>query len=147
MSELEPFEGSVAFAETGDGGDICRKLGYLVMSTGLEEAVYLSLFGGSVGPVPYWANADQTSEARVVLSRFQQALALVPPTTGNLQQLTDAADSDLAWLIPAGVASSVDVLTQLVAHRRIRTTVDIRAEGDPSKFQFVRNWGASTITS
>lgn len=124
----------VLLFQTNNDGDITDGL---TLTTGLETAVYLSLFGGNENddgtpgnPKAYWANVNTDEADQRQISRLQNLLAGLPATTGNLKRLNDAALADLAWLDGVTVSSSIPQLN------RVKITVDIKGQ----EFQFIEGW-------
>lgn len=137
--------------QTDNDGDIDDSTGDLALTSGLDVAAYLALFGGNVDddgsqdtPYQYWGNIDETSETRKYRSKTQNLLSTVPPIPANLGRIQDAASGDLSFFITEKIASSVDVIASMPNLNRVSLSVTIRAEGFEQEFNFVENWRAST---
>lgn len=139
----------VLLFQTNDEGNILIENGDVVLSGGLETAVYLSLFGGNEdddgrpdNPLTYWGNLDETDPAKQYRSETQYLLQALPATSGNLRKVEDAAGRDLAWTVTAGVASSVTVSASLVGLNKVSLKINVIAEGLEFEFEFIQNWKA-----
>lgn len=142
-------QGDVKLFQTDNDGDIEVVDGLVVMSSGLETAAYLSLFGGNEdddgrpdNPKQWWGNLGAEPD-EVQRSETQYLLEQLPATTGNLKRLQDAALRDLAWFKTVGAASSVSVTTTIPGLNRIKFVIEIKAFGDESTFIFSQNWKAT----
>lgn len=147
MSEQQ---GDVLLFQTNDDGDINVVNGVVEMSGGLETAAYLSLFGGNEdddgrdnSPANWWGNLDEIDPSRQYRSETQNLLQALTATSGNLRRIEDAAARDLEWFTQTGVASSVVVSASIPDVNKVRIVIDIEAEGEESRFEFVENWKAS----
>ena len=148
---MQEQEGDVKLFQTDDEGEITVRNGLVEMSSGLETAAYLSLFGGNEkddgranNPANWWANLDEVDPMREYHGESQNLLQALPATTGNLRRIEDAARRDLAWLLDSGVASSVLVSASIPGINKIKLTIDIEAVGQASSFEFVENWKAGS---
>jgi phage gp46-like protein len=83
----------VLMHQTLDDGEITVANGTIEMTDGSETAVYLSLFGGDS---VWWGNSLDTPDK--IDSRTGKLLESLPLTTGNLQRIKDAVESDLSWM-------------------------------------------------
>ena len=147
---MQNQQGDVKLFQTDNEGEINVRDGLVEMGGGLETAAYLSLFGGNEDDdglaennKTWWGNLDEIDPARQYRSETQNLLRAIPTTSGNLRRIEDAASRDLAWFIAEGVASSVSISASIPGVNRIKLTVDIEADGDESRFEFVENWKAS----
>lgn len=104
------------FKPTAHGGELVLLNGQVKQDTGLEGAVYLSLFGGNdqdSGEIPndrkqWWGNLTEDDAERRYRSRTQFLMNAEPLTTGSLQRIRDAVIADLAWMT-SSLASSVEI--------------------------------------
>jgi len=147
---MQNQQGDVKLFQTDNEGEINVRDGLVQMGGGLETAAYLSLFGGNEDDdglaennKTWWGNLDEIDPARQYRSETQNLLRAIPATSGNLRRIEDAAARDLAWFIAERVASSVSVSASIPGVNRIKLTVDIEADGDESRFEFVENWKAN----
>ena len=147
MSQAD--QGDVLLFQTPDGGNIKVERGRVVFSGGLGTAAYLSLFGGderdsgrAEDPLTWWGNIDEDRPERQYRSETQHLLRSIPAIPANLRRLEQAAERDLAWMIPAGVASAVSATANMPGRNRVRLVVSIEADGAPSIFEFFENWKA-----
>ena len=129
----------VLLSQTVNNGDIGLEAGVVDLSPGLETAAYLSMFGGD----NWWGNLAEEIPERQYTAKTQKALETLPPSSGNLRRIEEAAKEDLGWFISAGAASSVEALASIPTVGRVRLLISIRAEGEEIEFEFIENWKAS----
>ena len=144
-------QGDVLLFQTPDDGDIIVEGGLVEMAGGLETAAYLSLFGGNEdddglgnNSFTWWGNLDETNPALKYRSETQNLLQAIPPTSGNLRRIEDAAGRDLAWFLEEKIASSIIVEASIPRLNTVRIKVTIEANGLESSFEFVENWKATS---
>lgn len=140
-------QGDVLLFQTLNDGDISVESGLVEMSSGLETAVYLSLFGGNEdddgsadNPDNWWGNLDETQPEREYHSETQNLLQAIPATAANLRKIEDAARRDLAWMVSVGAATEITVVATIPALNRVKLTIDV--DGDTT-LEFVENWQAA----
>lgn len=143
-------QGDVFLYQTVDDGEVNVENGLIEMSGGLGTATYLSLWGGNEDcsgltncPFTWWGNYDELDKAKKQISETQHLLQSLPAITANLLRIEQAAGRDLKWFIDNKIASSVIVNASIPALNRIKTIVNIEANGIESSFEFVENWKAS----
>lgn len=143
-------QGDVTLFQTTDDGEIIVVNGLVSMSSGLETAAYLSLFGGNedddgraTNPLNWWGNIGENQPVMQYHSETQFLLTGLPATTGNLRRIEDAVTRDLAWFLNEKVASSVIVVVTMPEVNRVKIAVAIEANGLESDFEFVENWKAA----
>ena len=136
-------QGDVLLSQTVDDGEINIENGLVEMSSGLETAAYLSMFGGDEDLGEWWGNLEETEPARKYRSETQNLLQSIPATSGNLRRIEQAATRDLAWFLEVKAASSVEVSASIPSINHVSITVVIEAEGVQSEFNFVENWEAT----
>lgn len=143
-------QGDVRLFQTNDGGDISVAGGLVDMGGGLETSAYLSLFGGNEDDAAgddtgktWWANIGEEAPEFEYRSETQNLLQALTITSGNLLRVEAAAARDLAWMIPAGAASRVEVSASILGLNTVRLAVTVEAEGAESSFVFAENWKAT----
>ena len=143
-------QGDVSLFQTTDDGEITVVNGIVSMSSGLETAAYLSLFGGNedddgraTNPLNWWGNIGENQPSMHYHSETQFLLTGLPATTGNLRRIEDAVNRDLAWFLTQKVASSITVVVTIPEVNRVKIVVSIEANGLESNFEFVENWKAA----
>lgn len=143
-------QGDVKLFQTNDEGEITVENGIVEMSGGLETAAYLSLFGGNEdddglqdSSVTFWGNIDETESAREYRSETQHLLQALPSIPNNLKRIKAAAERDLDWFLSERVASTVDVAVSMPGVNKIKIVIDIEAEGEEFRFEFIENWKAT----
>lgn len=122
----------VLLRETNDGGDITAEHGLLLMSEGLETAVFLSLFGGNeddpgdgATELQWWGNLGETEPARTYRSETQHLIKSLPATSGNLRRIEQAVGRDLQWMLDAGIATRIAAEATIPSLNRVLVTLDI----------------------
>lgn len=124
--------------DTPDGGDLTQDL---EIRDGLENSVYLSLFGGNVlddgsqdTPFQWWGNLNENEESKKYRSQASYLLRTVPPTPNNLRRIEDAAKRDLAWMISDDVTETVSVTATMPALNTVKLTIVLNGI-DPIEFR------------
>lgn len=137
---------SVHIFQTPDGGEINVENGEPEQSSGLDSAVYLSLFGGNKeddgapnGRQQWWGNDGEPPEQQY-RARLQHFLRRLPPVPANLRRLESAAREDLEWLTQVGAASSVDVSASMPALNTV--AIDVTIDGSEA-VRYTENWRAA----
>lgn len=116
----------VLLRQTNDGGDVTIQGGLLLLSEGLETAVYLSLFGGNEDDpaetdtsLQWWGNVLETEPELAYRSETQFLIKSLPAIPANLRRVEQAAARDLKWLTDTGNAQSVTAEATIPAVNRI----------------------------
>lgn len=140
-------QGDVQLIQTTDDGEITVVEGDLLLTGGLETAVYVSLFGGNLNcsgrptcPFTWWANHDETDKAYKYVSETQYLIGTVPMISANLRRIEEAAKRDLCWLRDNKIASDVTVNAYVEGADKLKIVVDITAVGIEKTFEYVENW-------
>ncbi len=146
-------QGDILLFQENNHGNITVENGVIEMSSGLDTATYLSLFGGNEDcsgrancPFSWWGNFNEIDKAKKYISETQYLLKSLPAITANLRRIEDAARRDLNWFLENKIASSVTVVVTIPALNTIQINVSIEARGMEFNFEFVENWKATTIT-
>lgn len=136
----------VLLFQTDDNGDISIVGGVIETTDDFRTAGYLSLMGGNEdddgsdnNPLTWWANLDETDPVNRYVSETQNLLRSLPATTGNLQQLEDAARRDLNWMLTTGAVNELDVVATMPGLNRVRIVATMN--GDET-VNFLLNWEA-----
>ena len=136
-------QGDILLFQSTDDGDVNLVNGVLQMSSGLESAVYLSLFGGNAdddgldkNARNWWGNLDEKDEAKHLRSETQYLLESLPATTGNLNLLRKAVERDLDWFKTEGIANTITVKVSLPELNKVKIDVTI----DEFGINYVENW-------
>jgi hypothetical protein len=142
-------QGDVSLFNTVDGGNITIESGVTTMSGGLETAAYLSLFGGNEDDdlttgtlMEWWGNGLETDPAYKYRSETQYLLTILPPTSGNLLRIEEAANRDLKWFKDKNIATDVEALVTIPELNKVMITVNINVEGEITTIEFLANWKA-----
>lgn len=143
-----PFS-DVRLFHTADGGEIEVTDGLIVLSDGLETAVYLSLFGGNEqdsgqtrdNRKQWWGNFSEPIAARNYRSETQHLLMALPATTANLRALEEAAKRDVAWMAEALVARA-EANASIPRHQTVELTISlVMKDAAAHNFSFQSPWG------
>ena len=125
-----------------DDGEIQFSNGDLVLTDGLESAIFLSLSGNEddagldgdkVAHRDWWGNHDETEQAPQYRSRLRDAIDSLPITPANLKRFEEDALSDLAWLTEE-LAKAVSVTASMPARNTVKISVEV--DGTPYSFAF-----------
>lgn len=150
MTTLQDQQGDVLLFQTPDNGDVRVIDGLVQMSSGLETAAYLSLFGGNDqddGLVDnnqtWWGNLGENRDAYEYRSETQNLLESLPATSGNLRRIEESAKRDLEWFVTENVASSVSVSASIPTLNTVKINININAVGSEASFTFIENWKAA----
>lgn len=137
----------VLLFQTNDNGEINIINGIVELSSGLETAAYLSLFGGNEEDAGFnqdvttwWGNVDENDIARRYKSETQYLLNILPANTGNMRRLESAALRDLDWFVNEKIASSIDVIASIPDLNKVNILIIIMAQGIEHTFKFTENW-------
>ena len=125
---------------TPSGGEISNVDGEPVLTDGLDNAAYLSLFTGA-----YWGNSiadpDETFDS-ILESLFDQAL-----TSSLRLDIIAEAERSMAWFVDTGIASDVIVDAEIpsvgVLHLSIRIE---QPDGTAEEMIYELNWAAQKVT-
>ncbi len=133
----------VLLRQSNDGGDITIENGLVLLSEGLEPAVFLSLFGGNEDDPgdadttqQWWGNIGETAPERTYRSETQHLIKSLPAIPANLRRIEQAAARDLQWMLDTGEAESVSVEATIPELNRVRTNVTIQTTTERIELAF-----------
>lgn len=141
----------VLMVDTLDGGDIQIPVGSdVVMTSGLETSVYLSLFGGNeeddgsdaTSSLQWWANFAEPDPARRMRGRLQALIRARALTSALLREISEAARADLEWMTVA-LVDAVRVSSSIVAPRRVEITIELDIGAETVTLRYGATWGAA----
>ncbi len=119
---------------TEDGGDLVLENGRPETTSGLSNAIYLSLF------TPAWWGNGASERPERYGSRVPELLQR-PLTARTARDIEVAAESALAWMKSEGLAGSVEADSEIVGatrlHLRVRVT---EPSGETTDYAFAVNW-------
>lgn len=122
----------VLLRQADDGGEITLQGGLMLLSDGLETAVYLSLFGGNEddpgdvdSPLQWWGNLLEAEPERSYRSETQYLLKSLPAIPANLRRIEQAAARDLQWMLDTDNAQSITVEATIPALNRVQINLTI----------------------
>lgn len=139
----------VRIFQTPDGGDIRIENGLFELSDGLEQAVYLSLFGGNEedsglqgdDSKQWWGNLTETEPARRYRSETQFLFRSIPAIPANLRRIEDAVGRDLAWMADE-VAQGVSIVASMPGVNQVHIDISVTVQsGTGYQFGFSSVWG------
>ena len=121
---------------TADGGEILILGGEPRTTSGLDTAVYLSLF-----TTEWWGNVV-SDQAERFSSQLEEAMTR-PLNSETRLLVEDAARSALTWLTDEGVADSVEVRAEIADVAELRLAVRVTEPGgDAQDLVYALNWEA-----
>lgn len=133
----------ILLKQTPDGGECVVANGQLLMTDGLETAVYLSLFGNNSDDsglpaddaVQWWGCLLDADPARKQRGQLQHLLGTLPITPANLQRFEEAAAADIAWLVNSGTVDSSAVIATMPALNTVLLAVALVVNGKTIAFK------------
>jgi len=137
-------QGDVIIFQTSDGGEIEINNGLIEMSGGLQNTVYLSLFGGNDEDNKtsneefnrsWWGNSNE-DEINQYRSETQYLLKSLVATSSNLRKLELTAKRDLNWMIESKLASKINTSASIPTLNMVKLIIEI----DQNQFKFIENW-------
>lgn len=134
---MDPYSGDPLIVDIGEGGSLSWDGGQPVMSSGLENAAYLSLF---VDP-DWWGNdIDPANPGAVGSASFLPLITRAILTPALLVDMKAAAEADLEWMTDE-IAESVDVIVGMPAVGVVALEVTItETSGDVTTIRWKLNW-------
>jgi len=133
------YSGDPLIIDQGDGGDLLISGGQPRMSSGIENALYLSWFVDA----NWFGNDVSSSEPGAVGSYRVMAVFRErdPLTPALLRKLKDACEADAAWMVTDGVAKSVTVDVTLPAVGMVGIVADVvEPDGTAQTVRWKLNW-------
>ena len=130
-------QGDVLLFQSINDGDIAIENGITKMTTGLETAVYLSLFS----PEDWFGNYTVDTDNERMQSRTDAIIIGKPQSSKNYQLLAQAAELDLKWLVDTGNAD--EITTQVYADKlnRVNIIVTIVQDSNTLNLTIPIEWG------
>ena len=113
--------------------DIQRN-GNPVMTGGLDNAVYLSLFVG-----PWWINRIETADLQYRGEVAESAGDLLSLTTAR--NVVEAAEESLEWMVDRSIAAEIEVDAEIPTRDRLNLRVVVSEPGDgETESRFTLSW-------
>ncbi len=109
--------------ETGTGGDMVLRGGDLVITTGVENEPYISMFGGNTT----WANT-LLFEGQPFAATTEQILREVPLTSAGRIRISQAVDKDLQALKDSVPGTEITNIVTITSDNRISVQINIAGE-------------------
>ncbi|MBP7735959.1 MAG: phage GP46 family protein [Spirochaetes bacterium] len=120
MSELR--QGDLYVYDTADGGEITVRNGEPVMDGGLENAVYLSLFGHADDLL--WMN-EYFEESEKMSGEFNKFVSGSVLTAGSVMQAEEVAKKALKWMIEAEICDTIEASVTVTGKSQSRITIEL----------------------
>lgn len=120
---------------TADGGEISVTDGKPLMTSGLETAVYLSLF-----TTAYWGNVISEIEERYN-SRVPELMNR-PLTNQTRLAIIDAARNALQWMLDEGAVDRISITAEIAAAGTLYLAIQIDEPAEGERFAYAVNWAA-----
>lgn len=135
---MTQYDGDVRLHPTPDGGAIFFEGGQPAMDSGLQTAVYLSLFTAP----DWWAASLLPVPVGSVLAEPPDE----PLTNATRLEAIEAARDALAWMIDKGLAESIVVSAEITAPGVLALSVEITEPGasTPQTLRYRLNWAAES---
>jgi phage gp46-like protein len=133
------YDGDPKLYETGAGADLSITEGQPVMDAGLENAVYLSIFGGS----SWWGNAISRG-AEKFTSQFESVNRRTLTNATRLDAEQYAKDA-LAWLVTEGVAKRVTVAASMPGVGLLGLAITIEQPDRAITVRYSINWATFSV--
>lgn len=137
--DVKLFYGTEYFDTAVSGGDFVR-------DPGLETAIIISLFTNARAqdtdlPLPDnsdsregWWGDDHIGSKLWLLGRSKTQLDIA-------EQARQYAEESLLWMVQDGVAASIMVTPEIIAHDTIQLTIEVqRPDADPVFYKYYYNW-------
>ena len=131
-------EGDVLLYQTTDGGNINVEDGIVQMTTGLETAVYFSLFS----PDDWYGNETTDDPNEKLHSETELIISKKPQTSKNYQLLVQAIEQDLKWLTES-LANNVSASITSDSLNRVNINITIEQDSGSTNLTFPVMWGAN----
>jgi phage gp46-like protein len=134
----DPYGGDPLIYDIGDGADLNVQGGQPRMSSGLENAAYLSLFVDA----NWWGNdIDPANPGATGSTHFLPLLDGLKLTPSALDDLEAAAALDLAWMTDDGVVKSVDVSASITGIGSVGLELTFtEPDGGTTSVRWKLNW-------
>jgi len=129
------MQGDVLLQQSLDGGEIQLENGQIKLTTGLETAVYLSLFS----PSDWFLNDVAESNEEKLSSETEQIISTLPNVSKNYALLEQAINNDLAWLISSNLATDIRVGISSNQINRVNIVLEI----DTITYSFNEGWATN----
>ena len=135
---FDQFDGDPLIVDSGDGGDLLIQGGQPQMSSGIENAVYLSLMVDA----NWWGNdVDPATPGATGSKFFLPLIGRAKLTPSLLVDAEKAADADLAWMVSDGVAKDVAVSCSMLDVGKMGVQIDVtEPDGAVTAIKWKLNW-------
>ncbi len=127
---------------TKDGGNLIIENGKPQMISGLENAVYLSLF-----TAPWWGNAV-SEQSEKYISSIPEIMNAGILTLQVKLDVIEAVKNALAWMIDDGIADRIEVRAEIPQAGTLYLAVTIYEpeSADGVDYRYALNWAAQEVS-
>lgn len=127
---------------TADGGELIIENGKPQMTSGLETAVYLSLFTRS-----WWGNAFGTTSEKHT-SKIPEIMESQLLNIQTKLDIIEEAKSVLKWMLDDGLADEITVTAEINKPGVLYLAVKLSQpeEKDNETFKYALNWSAQEVS-
>ena len=127
---------------TQDGGELIIENGKPQMTSGLENAVYLSLF-----TAPWWGDSvsEQSEKYSSTISEVMNSGALALQTKLDV---IEAAKNALVWMTDDGIADRIEVRAEIPQAGTLYLAITIYEpeSADGVDYKYALNWEAQEVS-
>ena len=128
-------QGDVLLFQSLDGGNVSLTSGLVDMTSGLETAVYLSLFS----PEEWSLNDIAETDAEILYSETEKILNKTANVSANYTLLEQAIETDLKWLTDDNYDDSITVDVSSDAVNRVNISLTV----NEIVLNFTEDWTAN----
>lgn len=129
---MQTYDGDVQLLPQPDGGEVTWRNGQPVMDAGLMTAVYISLYT----TLGWWGGS--------AIGSTLEALEDGPLSNSVRLEFEQAIRSALAWLISDGIATAVDVESEIQGPGMLAVAITItEPDGSVSTYRYRPTWAAT----
>jgi phage gp46-like protein len=129
------MQGDVLLFQSLDGGEIKVENNQIVLTAGLESAVYLSLFS----PADWFLNDVADTNEEKLSSETEQIVGRLPNVSKNYPLLEQAIKNDLSWLTSQKLAKSISASVSSNQINRVNIVINI----DGVELTFTEGWSTN----
>lgn len=135
---MDSYSGDPLIIDSGDGGDLFIQGGQPRMSSGLENAAYLSLFFYA----NWWGNdVDPATPGAMGSRHFLPLTSRAKLTPDLLKDAQAAALADLAWMVEDGAVKTVDAVASIIGLGQMGLEITFtEPDGTTATVRWKLNW-------
>lgn len=129
------MQGDVLLFQSLDGGEIKLENNQIVLTEGLETAVYLSLFS----PKDWFLNDIAETNNEKLSSETNQIIDTLPNVSKNYTLLEQAIENDLKWITADNLAESISASVSSNQINRVNIVINV----DGVELTFQQGWSTN----